>query len=85
MRCNVNNKIKELKYMIWNGTNYSPDCSNDLLDDGLNKHDEFGNTIYTEEEYETAVDFLEECAEEENKIHRSNHYEACVLTDQRRC
>ena len=81
MRCNVNNEIKELKYMIWNGTNYSPDYSHDLLDDGLNKHDEFGNTIYTETEYNAAVRYLEECAIEDNAVNGSSYHEAHVFSD----
>lgn len=81
MRCNVNNEIKELKYMIWNGTQYGPDCSYDLLDDGLNQHDEFGNTIYTEAEYHAAIRYLEECAVEDNAVHGNRHHEAYVFSD----
>lgn len=81
MLCNVNNEIKELKYMGWNGTNYNPDCSHDLLDDGLNKHDEFGNTIYTEAEYNAAIRYLEECAIEDNAVNGSRYYEAYVFSD----
>lgn len=81
MRCNVNNEIKELKYMVWNGTNYSLDYSHDLLDDGLNKHDEFGNTIYTETEYNAAVRYLEECAIEDNAVNGSSYHEAYVFSD----
>ena len=81
MRCNVNNEIKELKYMVWNGTHYSPDYSHDLLDDGLNKHDEFGNTIYTETEYNAAVRYLEECAIEDNAVNGSSYHEAYVFSD----
>lgn len=81
MRCNVNNEIKELKYMVWNGTNYSPDYSHDLLDDGLNKHDEFGNTIYTEAEYNAAVRYLEECAIEDNTVNGNRYHEAYVFSD----
>ena len=81
MLCNVNNEIKELKYMVWNGTQYSPDCSHDLLDDGLNKHDEFGNTIYTEEEYEAAVDYLKECATLDNLYQGDYKHESCIFVD----
>ena len=81
MRCNVNNEIKELKYMVWNGINYSSDYSHDLLDDGLNKHDEFGNTIYTETEYNVAVRYLEECAIEDNAVNGSSYHEAYVFSD----
>ena len=81
MRCNVNNEIKELKYMVWNGTQYGPDCSYDLLDDGLNKHDEFGNTIYTEVEYNAAIRYLEECAIEGNAVNGNYYHEACVFSD----
>lgn len=81
MRCNVNNEIKELKYMVWNGTNYNPDCSHDLLDDGLNKHDEFGNTVYTEAEYNAAIRYLEECAIEDNAVNGNRYHEAYVFSD----
>ena len=67
--------------MVWNGTNYSPDYSHDLLDDGLNKHDEFGNTIYTETEYNAAVRYLEECAIEDNAVNGSSYHEAYVFSD----
>lgn len=81
MRCNVNNEIKELKYMVWNGTQYGPDYAHDLLDDGLNKHDEFGNTIYTETEYNAAIRYLEECAIEDNAVNGSSYHEAYVFSD----
>lgn len=81
MRCNVNNEIKELKYMVWNGTQYGPDYAHDLLDDGLNKHDEFGNTIYTETEYNAAIRYLEECAIEDNAVNGNRYHEAYVFSD----
>ena len=81
MLCNVNGTIKELSYKVWNGSEYSPDCAIDLLNDGGNQHDDFGNTIYTEEEYAAAVEYLEECAEEENAVERNYTYEACVISE----
>lgn len=81
MLCNVNGKIKELSYKVWNGSGYGPDCAHDLLNDGRNKHDDYWNTIYTPEEYEAAVKYLEECAEEDNAIERNYAYKACVISE----
>lgn len=81
MLCNVNGKIKELRYVVWNGSGYGPDCSYDLLNDGLNQHDDYDRTIYTEEVYENAVEYLKECAEESNSIDRNYIYEACVFSE----
>lgn len=83
MFCNVNGIIKELSYKVWDGNGYGPDCAIDLLNDGGNCHDDCGNTIYTEEEYIGAVEYLRECAEEENAIERNYTYEACVIYEEK--
>ena len=80
--CNVNGKIKELSYQVWIESGYGPDCAIDLLNDGRNQHDDDGNTIYTEEEYAAAIEYLKECAEENNAVERSYTYEACVFYDE---
>ena len=81
MLCNVNQVIKSLSYRVWNGSGYGPDCAADLLIDGLNQHDKYGRTIYTENEYEAAVEYLNECAKEDNEVERNYEYEACVFAD----
>ena len=83
MKCNVDGVILKLEYRVWDGEQYSPDASHDILEDGGNAHDDAGNTIYTLEEYESAVDYLIECAKEDNRVNGGDHYEACVLSDSR--
>lgn len=82
MLCNVNGITKVLSYKIWNGGSYGPDCAIDLLNDGGNRHDDYGNTIYTEEEYTAAVEYLKECAKEDNEVKGNCTYEACVIYEE---
>ena len=81
MKCNVDNVILNLEYRVWNGTQYGPDASHDILEDGGNAHDGEGNTIYTREEYENAVDYLMDCAREDNLINGDDLHESVVIYD----
>ena len=76
MKCNVDGVILKLEYMVWDGEQYSPDMAPDILDDGGNQHDDAGNTIYTLEEYERAIDFLIDYAKEDNRVNGWECYEA---------
>ena len=81
MKCNVDGAILMLEYRVWDGTEYGPDMSWDLVDDGANEHDEDGYTIFTPKEYNNEVNYLMECAEKDNRINRGELYEACVFSD----
>lgn len=81
MKCNVDNVILNLEYRVWNGTQYGPDMAPEMLDDGGNQHDDAGRTIYTREEYENAVEYLMDCARDDNLINGDDLNESVVLYD----
>ena len=80
MKCNVDGAIITLEYRIWNGEEYAPDLSWDLLDDGANCHDADGNTLFTWQEYANELEYLMACARKINRAFGSTRYKAFVFT-----
>lgn len=68
MKINVNGELKELECRVWDQsrTGYGEDAAPDMLDAVRFERDPEGNVLMTEEDYEAAVDYLKECAEEDN-------------------